>query len=470
MKMEGNNRPPLSERLPFRKPDRDVWPNIESKLNHPTTPLSRKLPVHQPDVELWGKISGNLPVAPNKKHVLAKFAIALLLLLFVFFAWMYFPKNQADNFSDNVEKTGVAAHPEISGSTSQNSGVFTDEEISAIDNTAIQPLTNESNIAPTNTTPSIFTTEKNDFDQKSADKNHLKMPIEAQSAIGQNPSPANPGFETSMISSRIIIPNNYLNLYPQRIDQLATSSYEVYTSTKKVCWEIGGYMQASGIQNVSTINNKWYYKPELGISVGVRSKRFLFETGMSVSRFSFEDRIEFEYFEAMFLGTLITADKWVIEEYIDEDGMPQTRQKLIVELIDIYDTTFVEQVQDDRVMLSVATVPLTFGYRLRDNGKVFYDLKTGIDLMIIDGDVFPGNWQTPALAERLEFHHSFVGKYSLKWKYHIAMVIGYWTNGRLSVYAAPSVWWYPAKIQQKESGSFKNPVEAGLRIGIKWEL
>lgn len=191
---------------------------------------------------------------------------------------------------------------------------------------------------------------------------------------------------------------------------------------------------------------------------------------MSYSRFSFDDRIEVEYFEAVFLGTLITADKWVTEEYIDDDGMPQTRKKYIVELVDIYDTTFVEQVKDDLVRLSMATIPLTFGYRLNDNGRMFYDLKTGIDLMIMNGDVIPGNWQTPTIAEHIEFHHSFVGKYSLKWKYHLALGIGYRTNERMSVYAAPSVWWYPDKIQHKESKTFKNPFEAGLQLGVKWEL
>lgn len=471
MKFDGNNRPPISERLPARKPDPDSWLDITNELNHPTTPLSRKLPVHQPDVKLWGTISGNLPVAPHRQNILVKFTVVLLMLLFVFFTWMYFPKYQVDDFSDKVEKTSVAENPEISGTTSQKPNDFKNEEISLIDNTTSQPLTKESIIAPAETTPTIITTDQKDFDQNSAEENHLKMLFEDESEDDQLPLSAYPNSEISRLTTlHVIFPSSNSNLNPQKSNPLSRSSYSGFPSSNRAVWEIGGYMQASWIHNISTINNYRYFKPETGISLGVRSKNFLFETGVSYSRFSFEDRIEVEYFEAVFLGTLITADKWVLEEYVDDDGMPQTRKKYIVELIDIYDTTFVEQVKDDRVRLSMATVPITFGYRIRDNGKMFYDLKTGIDLMIMDGDVFPGNWQTPTMAERLEFHHSFVGKYSLKWKYHIALGIGYRTNERTSVYAAPSVWWYPDKIQHKESETFKNPFEAGIRIGVKWEL
>lgn len=471
---QDENGIPLSERLPQRKPDQGLWQVIEDKLNKPTIPLSEKLPVHQPDVDLWEKISGSLPAASKlRKQRLIKSSVTVLLLLLVFFSWMYFPVNQSgvDNFSDKVEDTGVAAEPEISGSTSQNLNDLTGEETPSIDSTASQHITTENIIAPTKTIPLIFTTDQKHVDQHFAEDHHLNIAFEDQSAVGQMSSSANPGFEVSKFNAlNAISPNKYLNSDPRKMSPSARSSFSGYSSTNNLIWEIGGYLQASWIQNISSINNNWYFKPEAGISFGVRKKHFLFETGVSYCRFSFEDRIEFEYFKAVFLGTLITADNWVLEEYIDDDGMPQTRKNYIVELVDIYDTTFVEQVKDDRVMLSIVTVPLTFGYRLKDNGKMFYDLKTGIDLMIMNGDVLPGNWQTPTMAERLEFHHSFVGNYSLKWKYHLAMGIGCRMNEHMSVYAAPSVWWSPDKIQQKESDTFKNPFEAGLRMGVKWEL
>ncbi len=473
MKMEGNNRPPLSERLPFRKPDRDVWLGIESELNHPTTPLGRKLPAHQPDADLWQKISGNLSATPlHRKNILVKSILAVLLLLLLFLSWMYFPENQymEDTFSDKAKKSAGSVNPETIGSTLQNPNEAVSEEISSIEITLNQKLTENNKKGVSTAVPSAKSAALNDFGHHLAEEPQLKMVMEEQPGVDQFPTSANPGSETSgFIVLNPIFPNN-LNLNSKKLNPSKRGSFSKYPISKNVHWEVGGYFQTSWIQNISSINNNWYYKPELGISVGVRSKRFLFETGMSVSRFSFEDRIELEYFEAVFLGTLITADKWVLEEYFDEDGMPQTRQKFIVELIDIYDTTFVEQAKDDRVRLSVAAVPLTFGYRFGDNGKMFYDLKTGIDLMIIDGDVIPGNWHTLVMAEQIEFHHSFVEKYSLKWKYRLALEIGYRTNERMSVYAAPSVWWFPDGIQQKESDTFKNPFETGLRIGVKWEL
>lgn len=474
MKMNGNIRPFLSERLPVRKPNPDLWLDIANELKHSTTPLSGKLPVHQPDVKLWGTISGKLPAAPKKKYILVKFTIALLLLVLVFFSWMYFPEDQywLNNFSDNAEKTEVSVNPDISGSTLQYPNQLTGEEISSIDTTASQHLTTENIITPTKTTPSIISTDQKDFNQHLTEETELKMAFEEQYKNDDKmPSLTNQGLEISRLTAlNVIFPNNNPSINPQKLTPLARSNYSGYPSTKCLVWEIGGSMQASWIQNISTINNNWYFKPEAGISLGVRSKNFLFETGVSYCRFSFDDRIEVEYFKAVFLGTLITADKWVLEEYIDENGIPQTRKNYIVELVDIYDTTFVEQVKDDRVLLSIATVPLTFGYRLIDNGEIFYDLKTGIDLMIINGEVVPGNWQTPTMAERLEFHHGFVGNYSLKWKYHLALGIGYRMNERMSVFAAPSVWWSPDKIQQKENDTFKNPFEAGLRMGVKWEL
>lgn len=258
MMSQDENGIPLSERLPQRKPDQGLWQVIEDKLNKPTIPLSEKLPVHQPDVDLWEKISGSLPAASKlRKQRLIKSSVTVLLLLLVFFFWMYFPVNQSgvDNFTNEVEDTGVAADPEISGSTSQNPNNFKNDEISSIENTTSQPLTTENIITPTKNSPSIITTDQKDFDQHYAEEKHLKMLFGDQSEDDQLPLSADPNSEISRLTAlNVIFPNPNLNKNPQKLNQLNRSIYSGSPSTKRLVWEIGGYMQASWVQNISTIN------------------------------------------------------------------------------------------------------------------------------------------------------------------------------------------------------------------------
>jgi hypothetical protein len=446
-------------RLPVRKPDADLWYHIEGELAKTNVPLSDRLPRHHPDESAWRTISTALP-SPffSRRQTIVTSVILLMVVTASILFWWFLPEDKAagDAFSVVNENVNMADHhANITGEKPISSNKATIQPLVEISSPDSQP----SNIPINLNEEQVLEEENQTLRSKDSQRN---TDFTTQSANHEiDLLPLSPKNKTKV--------NHISHSYPKKRNT-GSAAISLGYPPVKVSWEIGAYLQPTWTQHISTINSAWYFTPAAGLSFGVRKGKTLFETGISFSRFTYDDRVEIEYIERLFLGTLITAHNWVTEEYIDEDGMPQTRKKYIVELIDIYDSTFVEGVADDQVRLSLITIPFSLGYRFIDNGTMFFDLNAGVDLMMIKGEVIAGNWQTPAHAEHLEIFHQFSDRFSLKWKYHFAVGMGYRITERQSVYLAPSLWWYPEKIENKETTTFRNPVEAGARIGVKWEL
>lgn len=463
MMADGTHNSFVSGRLPLRKPDADLWNRIEGELTKTNVPLSEKLPRHHPDERVWNIINTELsiPVFYRRRSIVAS-AIFIIMLLAPILFWRYLPEKQPTEYSSTVATENPLIPDQLINTHESVNEIKSSSSIKA----PIQPLAEDT--SPDKKISAIAITAKDD--QVSKEKNltlHSTDDIENIDFKYQSNNreiellPLPPKNKTRL--------NQISSIYPKTKNSgSAENSWGIPSG--KLSWEAGAYLKTTWTQHISSINSEKYFTPALGLSIGVRKGKTLFETGAAFSRFTYDDRVEIEYVERLFLGTLITAHNWVTEEYIDEDGMPQTRKKYIVELIDIYDSTFVEEVADDQVRLSLMTIPFWLGYRFIDNGAMFFDLNAGVDLMMIKGEVIAGNWQTPAHAEHLEIFHQFSDRFSLKWKYHFAVGMGYRITERQSVYLSPSFWWYPEKIENKETATFRNPVEAGVRIGVKWEF
>jgi hypothetical protein len=90
-------------------------------------------------------------------------------------------------------------------------------------------------------------------------------------------------------------------------------------------------------------------------------------------------------------------------------------------------------------------------------------------MMIITGRIIPGNPEQEGI-EMLEVRNSLAGKYSMKWKYHLSVGAGLRINEKMSLYAEPTLWWYPDGVRNGETQEIKNPFEAGVKMGLRWSF
>jgi hypothetical protein len=56
----------------------------------------------------------------------------------------------------------------------------------------------------------------------------------------------------------------------------------------------------------------------------------------------------------------------------------------------------------------------------------------------------------------------------VKWKYHLSVGAGYRATEHMSIFAEPTLWWYPDGVRIKDHTQAQKPLELGLRLGLKW--
>jgi len=481
----------FSERLPGHNPDRDLWVGIAGGLESglPKS-LTEDLPIHKPAKSLWGSIARSLPVPwYSFRSIYFRSALGVLLIMLLIFLIPDFTGENLE-IQTTLNKTIVenpgASEDVVSVKANQPRTFKLSETLTEIE----EPAEKHNNKAATKIEIISGETAKQENTPVLVNP-YLGVDGEAEKPfdviiegeqVAQNTEAVDFDYEAQSISSNLIknedkelpksssklLKANPLTIHNSRVPKAFSGSGNQYRSYRKdINYEAGIFAQPSFIHNISTINDNWYLSPGLGFSLAMVNKKFILETGMSYMQMEFEDKVEIDYYAFVFMGTVInTESEW--EEYVNDQGDTLLRQIYTVQLIDVYDSAFVEEEKNDVVKLSGVTIPLTVGYRFSDNGRFFYDLKAGLDMMIITGRVIPGN-PTPVDSIRvLDVKNSLADKYSVRWKYHISLGVGFRATERMAIYAEPTLWWYPEGIRNKETNTIKNPFEAGIRIGLRW--
>lgn len=492
MNEAGKHKGHFSERLPGHKPDKDLWAGIAGGLEGGSLKsLSERLPVHKPAKSIWGAIAKNIPVPwYSIRSIYFRSTLAVILILLLGF---FLPKFTGENFDDQTTSNQTIINkpkatesivsgedippqakelPEASIEKKGISEKQNDQENSQIERT---PIASEKQVSE----PALVNPYKIDDDnvESLADVNVEEDHAAENAEVEDFESEMSNVYSVAEVNDdRMLaaIPPKFLYARPLAIHNSSSpgvfvgSGNQYRSYSKDICYEAGVFAQPSFIHNISTINDDWYLSPGFGFSLAMINKKLILETGLSYMKMEFEDKVEIDYYALVFMGTVINTENYEWEEYVNEEGDTLARQIYTVELIDVYDSTFVEEEKNDLVKLSGVTIPFTVGYRFSDNGRFYFDLKTGLDMMIITGKVIPGNPEPVENIKVVDVQNSLADKYSVKWKYHLALGAGFRAGDKLSVYAEPALWWYPEGIRKKGSNEMKNPFEAGLKFGLRW--
>lgn len=466
---------PLHERLPQHRPSRDLWPGIDKNLAAGgATSLEKRLPRHKPARNLWPAISRKIP-APwySLRSNYMRGFLAALMVMILLLLWPGLFEN---------DDTTVRPHPENPVPERLNKTDISESKSVAsagksVNNRIVEPVketaTGTGQEVAGNSVPSESkiekVTEPEDKAAESISSSGSKLNRETGAAIPGS------GYDPGSVGS--LHPLNPVSFIGRSGKYSEHDGHPVFEPRgrhdlnleKEVSFEAGAFFQPSAIRNISTLNEDWYCSPGAGVSLGMVHRQFIMETGLSLSRVEFEDKIEIDYFAFIYLGTVISTNARE-EEFVNNQGDTITQVVYSIDLVDVYDSTFVEDEKNDIVKLSTATIPITVGYRFADRGNYFLDVKTGLDLMIITGRVIPGNPTPTENIKVTDVRNSLARKYSVKWKYHISLGAGLRFSERWSLYAEPTLWWYPEGIRSHESRELKNPFEAGIRLGLKWEF
>ncbi len=470
MKQAASHNRKLSDRLPQHKPDRDVWAGIEESLpGSAAGGLLSKLPVHRPDAGLWTKISQSLPRPwyATLHNYLWALAVVLLLLLGWFFNFALRPDQQEINLTKS-SKLELAIEKE----EPQQFALELSDDLPTQEKSLNSLIINESEsqssveLQPEKMLSTVKTDQAPETDKLQSDTSQLLNPT-LQNTTFDNPKEKTDQITLSVLPAKQTgLPAKYSNVKSPKIRK--QNGFGFNNPHKKLLFEAGIYVQPTLIQNISTVNDDRNYSTAVGISVAMHIDNLILESGVSYRELAFDDKIAWDYYHFEFVGTLINTEHFVLENYISEQGDSLVRRVYQIELVDVYDSLYVEEENSDRIKLSAINVPLTLGYRLRDNGNFYFDLKTGLDMMIVTGKVVPGKPGSPDDIKYLETQNSLMEKYNVKWKYHLALGVGYRVGRSLAVHAEPSLWWYPEGIRNNSDHSTKNPFEAGLKLGLRW--
>lgn len=477
------HKKPLSERLPKHRPARDLWPGIESGLGAAgSAPLGDRLPVHRPARNLWPLISRRIAVpwySPRSPYFRGGAALLVIVALMFFLLNRGTDESRmspptpsfAEKSPSQYSQPGqVPADPKIHQDdvAGENIPVIHPEKIPIVHPEKSQPSPEKSTLPLTAKSESSLG-ETGDVQQEIRNTDVVTA-IPATSAKQESTdviSAPEPMIHT-MPAITFFNQEKYRKKTYQALD-LRHKKTNYPDFRKEISLEAGIYFQPGYIKNISTINNDWHYSPGLGVSLTMVQRRFLLETGISTQKSEFEDKIDIDYFAYVFLGTVINTEAHE-EEFVNNQGDTLSRTIYSVELIDVYDSAFVEEEKNDVVKLSTACIPITAGYRISDRGRYFLDVKAGLDLLIVTGRVIPGNPGPTENIKVTDVRNSLAGKYSVKWKYHLALGAGFRVSERFSLYAEPTLWWYPEGIRNQETRELKNPFEAAMKLGLKWDL
>jgi hypothetical protein len=471
------NKSRISQRLPLHKPDRDLWPGIEAGMAASDgVSLADKLPVRKAKPTAWNHISKYLPLPwysyrkPQNKAALA----GILMLLFFIFWYGYQKENIA--IQSQKEPTLVEQKVEHKSKDSEGSSLKPTSSISEVRKATSQRINKNLNSGDikmqTAPVPSIKKSrqvwQNQSFDEHTTAEQDTYKRMAVQSNMPVEKTAPDLPQALSTLQSRHInnLPLNAKN--PEARAGLAGNYQFLHHNQNELGYESGLFVQPSFIRNISTIDQDWYFSKSVGVSMSLLSKDFIFETGLSYSEMEIEDKINWDYYAFVFVGTLINTSNFEWQEVVTELGDTIMQRVYIVTIVDIYDSVFVAEEQHDRIKFSSLNIPLSLGYRFRDNGNLYFDIKAGLDLMIVTGKIIPAKKGNKIDIKYLEYQNSLAEKNSVKWKYHLALGAGMRIGKNMSIYAEPTLWWYPEGVRIEETEQSQNPFEAGVKLGVKW--
>jgi hypothetical protein len=498
MNSSGKHKKDFSHRLPNHKPVKDLWAGIEAGIGESSAPIWKdNLPRRKPAPATWDAIGKQLPLAWyswNNPYI--RVAIVLVFLLLVPTTFVFFEKGSLiehplpDQETFSLPSTPNRENNVISESLPQNNSF--EQPVIKNQKSPINIETVKAQL-PKMQQATFYTKEKisdkppvkqSQFkDQERFEKNQIigQSPTEKMSfveepaeSIIRQPDP--PFTETSgadIIPFTLPEPKLYrINSSVGKSNNLMENGAHksLHNFNPKTSFEAGIYYQPGFVKNISSLNNNWYPTSSAGLSLTMRKKHLLFETGISYNWFEFYDHLELDYYAYEFLGTIISTERYTIENYIDELGHPQTRKKYIVELIDIYDSTFLEEEQTGRVKMTSIEMPLYIGYRLAGGGNYYADVKTGFNVMMITTVEMSHTSPEGEIIREMGIQNNLPQKYTMKLKYQIALALGYRINENISAFIQPTVLWHLEGVSSRENGTYQRPLEARLQIGLRWEF
>nr|NQU91054.1 outer membrane beta-barrel protein [Bacteroidota bacterium] len=233
-------------------------------------------------------------------------------------------------------------------------------------------------------------------------------------------------------------------------------------------FELGLFIKPVFVKDFSPTSTQWIAGEAAGITVSMISSRFLLETGFTYSRLEFDDEIDIRYYSYQFLGSVISFENYEVIEYVDEQGDTITENRYHPELVDLYDSTFQETEKPDRIKLSRIEIPLIVGYRIKESGRYFMDVKTGLELSVISSMKMSGGQTIDGDTRIVAIDSQLPDKYSVKWKYHLSLGVGLRIGEKLSLYGEPTMLWYLEPMRNVGSGEMIKPFEVGVKVGIRW--
>lgn len=471
-----------SERLPLHGPDKSLWPKIAKDLDAAedvigSSGFAGKLPLQKPDVTLWDKIESSLPL-PWYFSGAFKWA-GLLVLVFLIGTTFYFVDFARDKKISGTEATIQNNNPEQQIKSNEISNISEDEisrskgadvgnkvktalaENKYNSNTAQNP---EVQIASNAPAPMKYVDEKvgiateNEGDSQDLQSGNYrpdKMPGIIQ--------PLHPIFFTpDNTSTKITSAKTGTRQNDLKTEDGFSASHDLLVT------EFGFFVQPFFTKNLSSINNFWTAGKAAGASLSLRKSNILFETGLTYSQIKFEDNFDLQYYSFESLGSITSFENYDDIEFVDEEGDTIVERRYYPEFVEIFDSTYQEAKKPDMIKLTKIGLPLTVGYTIYQHGRLFADLKTGLELSVITRKLMPGNLLNDESTRLLAIKNDQPDSYSVQWKYNLSLGIGFRLNNKWSVYGEPYVSKYLEPTQNPENREMRNPVEAGVKLGIRW--
>jgi len=471
-----------SERLPLHVPDKSLWPKIAEDLGGAedvigSSGFAGKLPLQKPDVTLWDKIESSLPL-PWYSSGVFKWA-GLLVLVFLIGTTFYFVDFSRDKIISGTVATIQNNNPEPQISATEKSSRSEDviSRLNSADNKTkvkTEPAGNNnySNAAQNSEVPiaSNAAAPRKSVDEKAGistgneGNNQIllsgnytpdKMPGEIQ--------PLRPTFFTpDNTSTKITLAKTGSRQNDLKTEDGFSASHDLLVT------EFGLFIQPFFTKNLSSINNFWTAGKAAGASLTLRKSNILFETGLTYSQIEFEDNFDLQYYRFESLGSITSFENYDDIAFVDEMGDTVVERRYYPEFVEIFDSTYQEAEKPDMVKLTKIGLPLTIGYTIYRHGRLFADLKTGLELSVITRKLIPGNLLDDENTRLLAIKNDQPDTYSVQWKYNFSLGIGFRINNNWSVYGEPYVSKYLEPTQNRENREMRNPVEAGVKLGIRW--
>jgi len=475
MNRDKNNRTHFSNALPVHRPNTGLWQRIENDLNatgaNPvSTKLSNKLPIHSPSPETWNNIEKQLFSKSNTSQKLVRAGLAGILLLFVTLFFILVFQNKDEILTGKNEDSGLKLIFEKQDKSFQSTLQPAKKPHKFLEEKSSKPNDNASFI------------EKPDNDKIGKTEKPNEKLNDAAAVINEEAN-TNQDFEIkehSKSDKRYLTggPSNILEKQP--ISEIhnpfdndlkgdlkpgkSKSSFQ-----KPFVTEIGLFVQPFYTKNVSSLSDDWIGGGGAGLLFSARNSQVIFETGLVFSQIEFEDNFEIKYYSYQYLGSVVSLEGFKEIEEVNEYGDTIVIRQYYPEVIEFYDSTYNETEKPDMVKISKIGIPLGFGYRLYEKGRISADVKAGLEMSVVSKKVVPASTVFNEKARLLAIDNNQPDSYTVKWKYNLSFRFGCRLGNRWSVFAEPFYSKYLEQMQKSDGSSYPKPEETGVKIGISFE-